>query len=98
MFVSVVSYVWNHHDCNWYWNHWNSVDKKKNLKDIKLAIEIQIRAGSTRYWVGGLFFWIWMGACGFLPRSDIYMLGAGFGRWLFFSEPAWDLFIWSSER
>ncbi|WP_339919956.1 DUF6691 family protein [uncultured Flavobacterium sp.] len=54
--------------------------KRKNLKDIKgLAIEIQDKEhGSTRYWVGGLFFgfgWALVGSC---PGPIFILLGAGF--------------------
>jgi uncharacterized membrane protein YedE/YeeE len=58
-------------------NHWDSVDKRKSLKDIKgLAIEIQDKEqGSTRYWVGGLFFgfgWALVGSC---PGPIFILLG-----------------------
>lgn len=54
--------------------------KRKNIKDIKgLPIAIQDKeSGSTRYWVGGLFFglgWALVGSC---PGPIFILLGAGF--------------------
>jgi uncharacterized membrane protein YedE/YeeE len=54
--------------------------KRKNIKDIKgLPIEIITKeAGSTRFWVGGLFFglgWALVGSC---PGPIFILLGAGF--------------------
>ena len=54
--------------------------KRKNIKDIKgLPITILDKeSGSTRYWVGGLFFglgWAMVGAC---PGPIFILLGAGF--------------------
>ncbi|MDD2821149.1 MAG: YeeE/YedE thiosulfate transporter family protein [Flavobacterium sp.] len=54
--------------------------KRKNIKDIKgLPIEILDKEkGSTRYWIGGLFFglgWALVGSC---PGPIFILLGAGF--------------------
>jgi uncharacterized membrane protein YedE/YeeE len=54
--------------------------KRNNIKDITgLPIEIQDKEkGSTRYWIGGLFFglgWALVGAC---PGPIFILLGAGF--------------------
>jgi hypothetical protein len=54
--------------------------KRNNIKDIKgLPIEIQDKEkGSTRYYVGGLFFglgWALVGSC---PGPIFILLGAGF--------------------
>jgi len=54
--------------------------KWKHLKDIKgLPIEIIAKEpGSTRFWVGGIFFglgWALVGAC---PGPIFILLGAGF--------------------
>ncbi|NGY37143.1 YeeE/YedE family protein [Flavobacterium sp. XN-5] len=54
--------------------------KRYNVKDIKgLPIEIQDKEkGSTRYYVGGLFFglgWALVGSC---PGPIFILLGAGF--------------------
>ena len=54
--------------------------KRKNIKDIKgLQIEIIAKeAGSTRFWVGGIFFglgWALVGSC---PGPIFILLGAGF--------------------
>ncbi len=54
--------------------------KRKNIKDIKgLPIEIiDKEAGSTRFWVGGIFFglgWALVGSC---PGPIFILLGAGF--------------------
>lgn len=61
--------------------------KRKNIKDINgQAIEIQDKEqGSTRYWIGGLFFglgWALVGAC---PGPIFILLGAGFWSvWIVF--------------
>jgi uncharacterized membrane protein YedE/YeeE len=54
--------------------------KRKNIKDIKgLPIEIHEKdPGSTRFWIGGIFFglgWALVGAC---PGPIFILLGAGF--------------------
>jgi uncharacterized membrane protein YedE/YeeE len=54
--------------------------KRNNLKDIKgQAIEILDKEkGSSRYWIGGLFFglgWALVGSC---PGPIFILLGAGF--------------------
>lgn len=54
--------------------------KIKNLKDIKgLPIKIiDKEAGSSRYWIGGLFFglgWALVGSC---PGPIFILIGAGF--------------------
>jgi uncharacterized membrane protein YedE/YeeE len=54
--------------------------KRKNIKDIKgLPIEIIVKdPGSTRFWVGGIFFglgWALVGSC---PGPIFILLGAGF--------------------
>lgn len=54
--------------------------KRNNIKDIEdLPIEILDKEpGSTRFWVGGVFFglgWALVGAC---PGSIFVLLGAGF--------------------
>jgi uncharacterized membrane protein YedE/YeeE len=54
--------------------------KRKNIKDIKgLPIEIiDKEPGSTRFWVGGIFFglgWALVGSC---PGPIFILLGAGF--------------------
>lgn len=54
--------------------------KRKNIKDIKgQPIEVLDKEpGSTRYWVGGLFFglgWALVGCC---PGPIFILLGAGF--------------------
>jgi len=54
--------------------------KRKNIKDIKgLPIEIiEKEPGSTRFWIGGIFFglgWALVGAC---PGPIFILLGAGF--------------------
>jgi len=54
--------------------------KRNNIKDIKgLPIEIIPKEpGSTRFWVGGVFFglgWALVGAC---PGPIFILLGAGF--------------------
>jgi uncharacterized membrane protein YedE/YeeE len=54
--------------------------KRKHIKDINgFPIEIQDKeAGSTRFWVGGLFFglgWALVGSC---PGPIFILLGAGF--------------------
>ncbi|MBF2709889.1 DUF6691 family protein [Flavobacterium soyangense] len=54
--------------------------KRKNIKDIKgLPIEIiDKEPGSTRYWVGGIFFglgWALVGSC---PGPIFILIGAGF--------------------
>nr|WP_315166267.1 DUF6691 family protein [uncultured Flavobacterium sp.] len=54
--------------------------KRKNIKDIKgLPIVIEDKEkGSTRYWIGGLFFglgWALVGSC---PGPIFILLGAGF--------------------
>jgi hypothetical protein len=54
--------------------------KRKNINDIKgTPIIIQDKEkGSTRYWIGGLFFglgWALVGAC---PGPIFILLGAGF--------------------
>lgn len=54
--------------------------KRKNIKDIKgFPIEIIPKEpGSTRFWVGGIFFglgWALVGAC---PGPIFILLGAGF--------------------
>ncbi|TRX26796.1 YeeE/YedE family protein [Flavobacterium franklandianum] len=54
--------------------------KRRNIKDIKgLPIEIIAKeAGSTRFWVGGIFFglgWALVGSC---PGPIFILLGAGF--------------------
>jgi uncharacterized protein len=54
--------------------------KRKNIKDIKgLPIEIITKdPGSTRFWVGGIFFglgWALVGSC---PGPIFILLGAGF--------------------
>jgi uncharacterized membrane protein YedE/YeeE len=59
--------------------------KRKNIKDIKgLPIEIiEKEPGSTRFWVGGIFFglgWALVGSC---PGPIFILLGAGFLPMLF---------------
>jgi uncharacterized membrane protein YedE/YeeE len=54
--------------------------KRNNIKDIKgQPIEIQDKEkGSTRYWIGGIFFglgWALVGSC---PGPIFILLGAGF--------------------
>lgn len=54
--------------------------KRKHIKDIKgLPIEIIAKEpGSTRFWIGGIFFglgWALVGAC---PGPIFILLGAGF--------------------
>lgn len=54
--------------------------ERKKIKDIKgLPIEIiQKEPGSTRFWIGGIFFglgWALVGAC---PGPIFILLGAGF--------------------
>lgn len=54
--------------------------ERKHLKDIKgLPIEIiKKEPGSTRFWIGGIFFglgWALVGAC---PGPIFILLGAGF--------------------
>lgn len=54
--------------------------KRKNIKDIKgMPIEIQDKeVGSTRYWVGGLFFGLGWALAGSCPGPIFILLGAGF--------------------
>lgn len=54
--------------------------KRKNIKDFRgLPIEIIAKeAGSTRFWIGGIFFglgWALVGSC---PGPIFILLGAGF--------------------
>ena len=54
--------------------------KRKNIKDFRgLPIEIIPKeAGSTRFWIGGIFFglgWALVGSC---PGPIFILLGAGF--------------------
>lgn len=54
--------------------------KRKNIKDIKgLPIEIiDKEPGSTRFWIGGIFFglgWALVGSC---PGPIFILIGAGF--------------------
>ena len=59
--------------------------KRKNIKDIKgrPIVIADKEKGSTRYWIGGLFFglgWAMVGAC---PGPIFILLGAGFWPVLF---------------
>jgi hypothetical protein len=75
--VSVVSYVWNHYDCNWYWNHWNSVDKRKNLKTLRFAMKSKIK--QDRHDIGLVDYFLDLdGRLWVLAQVRYYILGAGF--------------------
>jgi hypothetical protein len=76
--------------------------KRRSIKDIKgVAIEIKDKdQGSARYLIGGVFFWIGLGSCRCLSRSDIHFTRCWFLECFdcSFWSAGWDVFIWSFKR